>query len=570
MKWLLTFMMPRKWFLLLSIGVMALESICGIQAVALQQKFIDSVIINQQYGLFWPTLGWISAAFLLHALLFTLGPHTTHLNMAYFHKRLAGQFMKTIYRLPMSKLRKERSGSYVQFFSNDIENVYGLLGSDIARGMQQLIAAVLLIAIVAKANMMMLVALFLFIVVYIGMGKYFSSRMKKAARAVQENRSALVVQLEESISGTREVIAFHREEWERTQYKNVFQRYYESIMNEGKWLNKQMLATDPFKWAMKLLVIVYGGYLVINHSLSIGMFVVVFQLTSMLGDTCQSLFNTVMGLSGRMASVERVREALEENMFDPGSEPLEGKVSSLRFQQVGFTYESEEQQVLHEVTLDMPMGKKIAFVGASGSGKSTVAHLLSRFFEPGSGEIVVNGMDLKDIRRDAWTEHIGIVFQDPYIFPDSIANNIKLGLDATEEQITKVCQAVEIDEHIRSLPLQYETPLGERGMTLSGGQRQRIALARALLRDPEILILDEATSALDLETERTFQRNLDTLREGKTTIIIAHRLSTIENADVIYVMQKGRIVDAGTHEELMSESRAYHSLLAAHAELQVS
>jgi len=199
-------------------------------------------------------------------------------------------------------------------------------------------------------------------------------------------------------------------------------------------------------------------------------------------------------------------------------------------------------------------------VGSSGSGKSTIAQLLLTFYEPLRGEIWVNGTPINSLNQDDWISRVAIVFQEPYLFPDSIRLNLSLGKDVTNEELASICQVACIHDDIMSLLEGYDTIIGERGITLSGGQRQRIALARALLRKPEVLILDEATSALDLETERKIMRNLDHLTKDMTIIIIAHRLSTIMNADQIYVMNNGRTVGKGKHDELLSSNTTYMEL----------
>lgn len=561
LRWLWKYCSPVKWMLLLSVVLMTLESLSNIAAIALQQRLIDHVFVEGKYEEFAGILILMGSAFVAHSVLFTLGPHTIHLNMAYFHSKLSGNLIKVLHRMPISKLHKERTANFVHYFSSDVEQVYGLLGSDIPRAIQQGIQVLVLMGIIAYANPGMLLVLLVLTVLYIYLGRYFSPRIKEASKQIQERKSELLLHMEEGISATREIVAFHREDWEERKYASIFKKYFGAMISEGKLLNLKMVFTDPLKWGISLLMIGYGGYLVIEGSVSIGTFIVIYQLSIQLMDGTQALFNTFMGLSGRLASVERLRQLFEGEPFKDGYRKLDGPVQTLAFDNVRFSYGPDMPETLKKVSIEFPVGKKIAFVGQSGGGKSTIAQLLIRFFDPVEGTIRVNGINLADIERKDWMSRIGIVFQDPYIFQEDIRSNLLMGQQASDEAMKEACMSAEIDSQIMNMPEGYMTQLGERGITLSGGQRQRVTIARAILRNPEILIMDEATSALDMETERRVQENLDRLRAGRTTIIIAHRLSTVQNADCIYVLSNGEIADAGTHEELMARSALYIDLV---------
>lgn len=560
-RWLWKYSSPIKWMLLLSVVLLTMESLANIASIALQQRLIDHVFVEGKYEEFAGILILMGIAFAAHSALFTLGPHTVHLNMAYFHSKLAGNLIKVLHRMPISKLHKERTANFVHYFSSDVEQVYGLLGSDIPRAIQQGIQVLVLMGIIAYANPGMLLVLLVLTILYIYLGRYFAPRIKDAAKGIQESKSDLLLHMEEGISATREIVAFHREGWEERKYGSIFRKYFDAMMREGKLLNLKMVFTDPLKWGVGLLMIGYGGYLVIQGSVSIGTFIVIYQLSTQLMDGTQVLFNTYMGLSGRMASVDRLRELFDGEPFKDGYRKLDGPLQSLSFEDVRFSYGPDMPETLKKLNMELPIGKKIAFVGQSGGGKSTIAQLLIRFFDPVEGTIRVNGIPLADIERKEWMSRVGIVFQDPYIFQEDIRSNLMMGQQASESAMKEACVCAEIDSQIMSMSEGYMTQLGERGITLSGGQRQRVTIARAILRNPEILIMDEATSALDMETERRVQENLDRQRTGRTTIIIAHRLSTVQNADRIYVLSEGEIADAGTHEELMGRSALYIDLV---------
>ncbi len=394
---------------------------------------------------------------------------------------------------------------------------------------------------------------------YIGNACFFAKRIKTAAAVVLEKRTDLTVHLEEGISSTREVVAFHRTEWESNRYQALFKKYFDAILQEGRTVNLQMLFSEPLRWGVSVAVVAVGGYQLMEGRLSLGTFVVVLQLVLQIMEKIHWLFGYVMMMIARFALIDRIEAFNEIPQIDNGTKPLSGEVQSIHFRNVSFAY--EDKNVLNGLTAILPVGKKIAFVGASGGGKSTVAQLLTRFYNPSEGEILVNGIPLTDIRRQDWMSRIAIVFQEPYLLADTIRQNVLFGREDTEEQLIGVLQDAQLLDTIMKLPNKLDETIGERGIQLSGGQRQRLALARAMLRDPDILILDEATSALDMETERKVQQLLDDKRSGRTTIIIAHRLSTVMNADIIFVMKDGQVVEEGTHEELLREGELYPELV---------
>ncbi|NGM85669.1 ATP-binding cassette domain-containing protein, partial [Paenibacillus sp. 7124] len=339
----------------------------------------------------------------------------------------------------------------------------------------------------------------------------------------------------------------------------LFKKYFDAILQEGRTVNLQMLFSAPLRWGVAVAVVAVGGYQLIEGRLTLGTFVVVLQLVLQIMDKIHWLFDYVMMMIARFALIDRIEAFNGIPQIDNGTQPLSGEVQSIQFRNVSFAY--EDKNILKGLTAALPVGKKIAFVGASGGGKSTVAQLLTRFYNPSEGEILVNGIPLTDIRRQDWMSRIAIVFQEPYLLADTIRQNVLFGREDSDEQLAFVLQDAQLLDTVMKLPNKLDETIGERGIQLSGGQRQRLALARAMLRDPDILILDEATSALDLETERKVQQLLDDKRSGRTTIIIAHRLSTVMNADIIFVMKDGQVVEEGTHEELLREGDLYPELV---------
>jgi ABC-type multidrug transport system fused ATPase/permease subunit len=563
LTWLKGYAVQIKGLLLLSTLTMIVESLASIGVVGLQQQMIDNVFIHEQYGLFLPLVLKIAGLAILYTLFHGLIPIITVRTLSFFQYSMSRDLMAYMHRIPIRDLQKERTARFVQLFSNDVNMASQMLGLDGPRTLQQVISIGVLVTIIVMESPVLLLAILVFTLAYILLGRYFGSKVKTVSKQVQQERANLLVGLEEGISSTREVIAYHRTPWEMNKIYALFGTYFNRVMEEGRLENKQMFLSDPLRWCAIFLVLGYGGFLVFQDAMSIGMFVIIYQFTYQLMDGIQQLFKLVMGFSNRIASVERIRDVMGSKAESEGTVRLSDPIRELAFQNVTFTYIPNTPDILQGMDFDIPIGSKVAFVGESGGGKSTIAQLLIRFFEVNSGAILVNGRPLEQYRSQDWMERVGTVFQEPYLFPDTLRVNLTLGNEVSEEQMLEICKRVKIHEYIQSLPDGYDTVIGERGITLSGGQRQRLAIARALLRNPELLILDEATSSLDLETERSVQSELDRLRKGKTTLIIAHRLSTIQNADRIFVIENGRVVEQGTHEELLQHGEVYCRLVEA-------
>lgn len=563
-QFLKKYCMSRPSLLLISVFLMILESLSSLGIIRLQQRLIDDILLQGQYEQVPDIIFLFVAAFLLYAFLFTYGPHMMHKNQSAIQAHMVDDFMSYVYRIPVQHLQKERIATYVHYVTQDLDKVAHMAGNQLPRGIQQIFAVIFVAVMIGMASPIMLLACFALGVAYVCLGRFFAVKLKKAAGDVQQTKSRVLVHIEQGISSTRDVLAYHRLAWEKERYDRLYKTYYEKVMHEGKLVNLKMITSEPLNWGVRVLIIGYGGLLVLQGKLSIGMFVVLFQLGFQFIQYLQDLFNLLMDWSAGSASLERLRNVMEGEQSDEGSDPVPTPLQSISFNNIDFSYEPGGSAVLKNLSFEFPMGLKIGIVGTSGSGKSSIAQLLIRYFDPEAGSILVNGSPLQRVRRVNWTQSIGIVFQEPYLFPDTIRNNLLMGLDEQNNTNTMraACKAAQIDEYIMSLPDGYDTVIGDRGVTLSGGQRQRLSIARALIQNREILILDEATSALDMTTERQLQQAVDRHRKGKTTIVIAHRLSTIQNSDLILVMHKGEMVESGTHDQLMNQGALYQEMVS--------
>lgn len=386
----------------------------------------------------------------------------------------------------------------------------------------------------------------------------FGRRVRRYAREGQERLADLVSLLQETISGVRVVKAFGMEDYERGRFNESSGSVFRRIMR----LTRARIAVEPIivvfavVWVSLLLIYGWWARMPVQDFLTFAAALVVMY------DPAKKLGNLHMNIQHSAAAADRIFELLDSEVSvreAPDAAVFEGPVHEVAFEDVGFAYEGEP--VLRGIRMNVPAGRRIALVGASGSGKTTLVSLLPRFFDATRGRVTLNGRDVRGFTLRSLRAQMGLVTQETVLFNDTVAANIAYGRpDMPREKIEDAARRAQADGFIRELPQGYDTVIGERGVRLSGGQRQRLAIARAILRNPPVLILDEATSALDTESERLVQAALDNLMTGRTVFVIAHRLSTITGADRILVMDRGIVAEEGTHAELLEQGGIYRRL----------
>lgn len=393
--------------------------------------------------------------------------------------------------------------------------------------------------------------------------KIFGRKLKKSGSLIQERTAEITSLLQETISGVRVVKSFAREEHEIERFQNQNDLNFKANMKSVQ-LSSLLTPTVEFLAAVIVTVILwFGGYQVVNGALTAGALIAFLTYAVNLANPVKRISRVYGTINKAMAAAERVFDVLDtqEDLKDKLDAKELPKISGkVKFDHVSFGYK-DGVNVLHDLSLIANPGQVIAFVGPSGAGKSTIANLIPRFYDVTEGAITIDDIDIRDVTIKSLREQIGVVPQETMLFSGTIKENIRYGrLDATDEEIIEAAKAANAHNFIMNLADGYDTKIGERGITLSGGQRQRMAIARAILKNPRILILDEATSALDTESEEIVQEALDKLMVGRTSFVIAHRLSTIVHADKIVVLDNGRVQEMGTHQELMQTGGLYSHL----------
>jgi ATP-binding cassette subfamily B protein len=393
---------------------------------------------------------------------------------------------------------------------------------------------------------------------------WFQRRLAPRYGAVREAAGALAARLNNNIQGIATVKAYAAEDYEAGHIEQGSDDYR---ARNGEAIRLSAAITPVIRMAILAgftVTLLYGGFMALNGDIGVGSYSVLVYLTQRLLWPLTRLADLTDLYQRSMSSIERVMNLLQTPVniaYEGRALPRAEVRGELVFDEVSFAYDGTTRPALDRVALRIDAGRSAAFVGSTGGGKSTLIKLLLRFYEPQQGRVLLDGMPIGELNLQDLRRAIGYVAQDTFLADASVAQNIAYGMpDATREAVIEAAKSAEAHDFIVALPQGYDTPVGERGLRLSGGQRQRLALARAILKDPPILVLDEATSAVDNETEAAIQRSLERLVVGRTTLIVAHRLSTVRHADTIHVIDGGRIVESGTHDQLLALDGIYASL----------
>lgn len=475
------------------------------------------------------------------------------------------EIYKKIISLPIGFFQNERKGDIMQRATGDVVEVEGSVMASIDMFLKNPVLIIsYFVAMIIMSPQLTLFALIVLPLAGMVIGR-IGKNLKRQSREGQDKLGELLGILEETLGGLRIVKAFNAEERMNDRYASEAQAY----CNIAKRLSRRRDLAHPVSEMLGTLLVIivvwFGGSLILSGdtSLSVAKFLAYLGIFYQIINPSKAFSQALFSIQKGMAAMERIDKILmaDDRIFEkPDGMPLAKFTDKIEYRNVSFAYEADIQ-VLRDVSVSIPRGKMLALVGQSGGGKSTFVDLLPRFWDVTEGGIFIDGHDVRDYKLHDLRRRMGIVSQDPVLFNDTIFNNIAFGVEnATQEQVEAAARVANAHDFIMQQENGYQTIVGDRGSNLSGGQRQRISIARAVLRNPDILILDEATSALDTESERLVQGALDNLLRDRTSIVVAHRLSTIRHADMICVFNEGCIVERGTHDELMANNGYYKKL----------
>ena len=553
-----------KWNMVAVIILSIISSAMSSAPAWLSKKFVDDVLIKQNKEMFMWILGGIFGATILKVITAYYSEVTSNFVTETIKREIKIDIFSHLEKLPINYFKKNKLGDTLSKLTNDTTSL-GRIGFIIFDMFKEFLTVIILTAILFKVDYILALISLVLLPLIIRVVRKYTKKIRKYGRERQDTTGKVTAFTQETLSGIFVIKAFNNTDFVIDKYKDLTKEEFEQAYKTTKIKAKVSPINEVITTFMVLLVVLYGGYqILVAKKITSGDLISFVTALGLMHQPLKRLISKNNDLQDSLPSADRVVEIFDEKIeTDVFGEAVEfdEKIENIKFENVNYKYEDSNDYVLKNINLDVKAGEIVAFVGKSGSGKTTLVNLLARFFNTNEGSVTVNGVNIKNIPLKIYRNKFAIVPQETFLFGGTIKENISFGKEVTDEEIITAAKMANAYNFIQEdLPNKFETEVGERGALLSGGQKQRIAIARALIKNPEIMILDEATSALDSESEKLVQDALDSLMEGRTTFVIAHRLSTIVRADKIVVMDNGEIKEIGTHSELIAMNGIYKNL----------
>ena len=553
-----------KWHMIAVIILSIIASAMSAVPAWLSQKFVDDVLIGQNKEMFMWIIGGIFIATVIKVISSYYSEISSNFVTETIKREIKIDIFSHLEKLPISYFKKNKLGDTLSKLTNDTTSL-GRIGFIIFDMFKEFLTVLILTARMFQVDYILALVSLVLLPLIIRVVRKFTKKIRKYGRERQDTTGRVTAFTQETLSGIFVIKAFNNTNFVIDKYKDLTKEEFEQAYKTTKVKAKVSPINEVITTFMVLLVVLYGGYqILVAKRITSGDLISFVTALGLMHQPLKRLISKNNDLQDSLPSADRVVEIFDEKVeTDVFGEAVEfnEKIQDIKFENVNYKYDDSNEYVLKNINLDVKAGEIVAFVGKSGSGKTTLVNLLARFFNTDEGKITVNGVNIKNIHLDTYRNKFAIVPQETFLFGGTIKENISFGKDVSDEEIISAAKMANAYNFIQEdLPNKFETEVGERGALLSGGQKQRIAIARALIKNPEIMILDEATSALDSESEKLVQEALDSLMEGRTTFVIAHRLSTIVRADKIVVMENGEIKEMGTHSELIAMNGIYKNL----------
>ncbi len=554
---------PRRAILAVGLALMAVNRVSGLVAPISSKYLFDDVIANHQGRLLPLIILAVLAATIVQGLTSYSLTQLLSKSSQRMITELRVKVQAHIGRLPVAFYDANKTGVLVSRIMSDVEGIRNLVGTGLVDFVGGMMTAIIALAYLLSVSVSMTLAAFVAVLIFgLGLGQALK-KIRPMYRARPKLNAEVTGRLTESLGGVRVVKGYHAEEREERVFGVGVQRLLDNVLQTLTATSLMSFSATALMGIVSASIMYLGARNILAGRMTPGDLVSYIGLLAMMIAPVAQIAAIGPQMSEALAGLERTREVLSEQVEDQDPrrtirlDRIEGHVV---FENVDFAYETGKQ-VLHNTDFESAPGTMTAFVGPSGAGKSTIIGLIAAFYVPTAGRVLVDGVDLSQVRLDSYRTQLGVVLQETFLFDGTIRENVGFARpDATDEQILAACRIARVDEFAENFNDKYDTLVGERGVKLSGGQKQRVSIARAILADPRILILDEATSSLDSESEALIQEGLRYLMHGRTTFVIAHRLSTIRRSDQILVVEAGRIIERGTHSELYAVGGRYYDL----------